>query len=188
MKLKFQSLLLIMTLASAFFSCKDEDDKKLTNAYLYDGKTIVIKTAVFENNTHGDGGGYTFWFSPETYEGDALWSNYVGIEIPKEMMGAKFELKDERLHDWSWWFEYWVEENDLYYEGFGDEDEMEDVKSGTMSAINRGDGKFDIELDIVFTDGKTLKLTWSGKMVDWDERESSGRKATLKGKSNSPNQ
>lgn len=189
MKLSIQSLLLIMTFAATIFSCKDDDDEdnKLSNAYVYNGKTKAIKSAVFEDNTDDDGGGYSFWFAATEYNEDSDWGEYVWIDIPKEMMGAKFDLTEEQLYDWAWWIEYRDDEAELYYEGFGGENQMEDVKSGTMTAINKGDGKFAVEADIVFNDGKILKLSYSGKMVDWADGNAPSRKATLLGKSNSPN-
>lgn len=171
-----------MTIATAFVACKDDDDDKKptspSNLYTFDGESKEIKTARFEDNTDEDGGGYSFYLYPlaldefdEEKPYEAIW-----IDIPKEMMGAKFELTEEKLYRWGWFIEFVKDEDEIYYEGFGAPGDMEDVKSGTMSAIKKGDDIFAIEVDIVFTDGKTLKVSWDGKMKDADWEDEPGRK------------
>lgn len=189
MKLRIQSLLLIMTLAAATFSCKDDDDKP-GNAYIFDGTKKAIKYASFSDDTEEDGGGYTFEFLSTTPEQTTEDSPYesLGIQIPKELMGAKFQLTEEQLYNWGWWFSFENEELEADYTGFGAEGAMEDVKSGTMTAIKKGDGKFTVEADIVFEDGKTFKLYYSGKWVDLSETDEPARVSTHLKTSNSPNQ
>lgn len=184
MKFRIQSLLLLITFAAAIFSCSDDDDdKKPSNVYVFNGKKIAPKAIYFADNTHEDGGGFDFWFSPG--EGDEPFDDelpeYIWIEIPKERMGTKFELTEEDPYNWSWWLEVAIAEGELFYEGFGGEDQMEDVKSGTISTTVKGENKFVIEIDIVFIDGKTLKLNYSGEMVnagDMDSRKSASIQRT----------
>lgn len=185
MKLKIQSLLLLMTATSVIFSCSDDDDdKKISNAYVFNGQKKSIQWAMFEDNTNGESGGYSFWFRPtDPRESDNEYAEAIWIDVPHEKVGSKFELKDVWEHDWTWWIEYVLDE-DTYYAGLGEEGEMADVKSGTMSVIVKGDNKFEIDVDIVFTDGKTFKLTYSGEMLNYDDV---GRKSAPLQKSHSRN-
>lgn len=167
MNLRIKSVFLLVAVSAAIFSCSDDDDKKLSNAYVFDGKKKAIKSAVFEDMITDTGGGIGFWFGPVEHEatsGDE-WTEYVWIEIPKERLGGKFNLTDEDPYSWYWWVEFWIDEEEIYYSGWGEEGEMNDVKSGTISAIEKGDNRFDVNIDVVFTDGKTLKLNYSGEFV-----------------------
>lgn len=177
MKRKIQSLLLTMMLGMVIISCNDDDEAARSNAYEFDGQKKDIKTAIWYDETHGEeGGGYTFIFSAEEFSEDLDMNEYIEIDIPRQRMGTKFELTEEDPYNWSWWFEFWNSETEIYYSGFGDEGAMEDVKSGTMYAINKGDNNFEFEADITFNDGKTLKVYYSGNMVNL--REDNSRKAT----------
>lgn len=189
MKLKIQSLLLIMVFAASVFSCKDDDDEvnKISNAIVYNGKSQEIKTAVFEDNTQDNGGGWSFWFAPHVYDENSNWKEFIWIDIPKERMGTKFQLTEENPYHWSWWVEYTNDEEELFYSGFGGENEMEDVKSGTISIKKTGADIFEMEADITFTDGKSLKIAYSGKMKVWAEGVEGSRKAAQVDKSKSPN-
>jgi hypothetical protein len=179
MKLRIQSLLLVGALSAAVFSCKDDDDdKKLSNAFAFDGKKTAIKTAYFDDNTSEVGGGYDLYFSSlaEDEMTEESLEEYVWIEIPKEMMGTKFPLTEEKLYQWGWWIEYSNDETELYYTGFGAEGDMEDVESGTIYAVDKGDGAFAAEVNVVFTDGKTLKLNFSGKRTNGEDDEPARKK------------
>lgn len=182
-----------MTFATTFFACSDDDDKepakpKVVNQYIYDGSTRAINTAVFENDIEENGGGYTLWFASGDLDREAAWKEYVGIQVPKERLGTKFELTEEKPYGWGWWIEFNDDDEKVRYSGFGGKNRMNNVKSGTMSVSITGEDNFDVELDIVLTDDKTLKLSYSGKMVDWDAGDVVSRKAEHPVDTESPNQ
>lgn len=187
MKLKFQSLFLFMLFAAVTISCSDDDDESTTrNEYIYNGVTHQIGTALIEDGSKGgEGGGYSFWFSKNVYQKGDAWPEYIWIDIPEELLGTKIVCTDdERTYNWTWWVEYIDEEAELSYSGLGDVGEMNDVQSGTISITSLGNGVYEVEVDFVFTDDKTLKITYSGTPQVWGE---DGRKSTHQPKKISPN-
>jgi hypothetical protein len=161
----------------------------VVNGYRYDGEVTEIETAVYGDYSNSEGGGLQFWFFPteeasSTFDGA---NEYTWLDIPKEMVGEPFELTEESNFDWGWWVTYVVKDQELEYEGFGSPEQMEDVASGTMSAKVLGDDTFMVTTDVLFTDGKTFQLGYSGSMVE-DASYYGGRiggRKPLTGKGNS---
>lgn len=145
------------------------------NGYSYGGEVRESKTALFKDylGEETEGWGMRFFFIPTTEEipgwGDA--NEVLHIDIPTEMLGDKFELTEEDLYAWGWWIRYSIEDQDLFLEGFGSEGQMEDVVSGFMYAKQTGENTFDVQVDLVFTNGKKLVLGHKGAMTPFVDNE-----------------
>jgi hypothetical protein len=140
------------------------------NGFVYGTERNEIIEGVYGNYSGGEAdGGYQFWFYTDDEEDGAFdeAAEYIWIDIPTEMMGATFQLTEQNDYDWGWWIEYTIA-GQVSYEGFGSEGNMEDVESGTMRADITGENTFKVTFDILFTDGKTLKGTFSGVMTEDD--------------------
>jgi hypothetical protein len=98
------------------------------NGFVFDTERKEIVEGVYGNYTDGPtGSGYQFWFYTNNEE-DGIFdeaAEYIWIDIPNEMMGETFELTQEQLYDWGWWIAYELQNAERYYEGFGDEGEIE---------------------------------------------------------------
>ncbi|RAW00505.1 Ig-like domain-containing protein [Pseudochryseolinea flava] len=148
------------------------------NGYNYDEDRKEIKTAVYQDYTTEEGGGYRFYLYPTEEEAGAGESpnEYVWIDIPKERMGTTFQLTTEDPYNWGWWIEYVVKDTELSLSGFGHEGEMEDVESGTMYAKVTGENTFSLKIEVKFLNGETLKFSYEGAMTEVDADD--GRRPT----------
>src|SRR6187402_2578426 len=153
MKIKF----LWMAAVCAVFlaSCSDDDNKKkLSKAYTYDGEEYKITSAGFYTGALEDGN-YDLEF---TSDGE---KDFISVQLSGEWDGKKVDLSEEDSEfGWSWSIDYeqfqgeeWVD----IIEGFGGaESEFGDVASGQLyiKLIDEEDRIFDVKLSITTTEGK----------------------------------
>jgi hypothetical protein len=156
------------------------------NGYVFDSQRKEIIEGVYADYTEGEtGNGFQFWFYANAEE-DGVFdeaNEYIYIDIPNEMMGQTFELTEEQLYDWGWWIAYDDKDSEVYYEGFGDIGQMEDVASGTMRADIIAANKFRVKFDVTYTDGKKLKGEFFGELPEdksYYGGRTGGRKAAEK--------
>jgi hypothetical protein len=141
----------------------------VVNGFTLGTERKEIKSAVYDDGDLGEteGGGISFYFYPTVESSDVNTeaNEYFWIDIPQERLNTKFSLTEEDLYDWSWWIEYQKRDTEVYYEGFGSENSLENVVSGTISSKIEGSGMFTVTFDILLDDGKTLKGKFSGVMA-----------------------
>jgi hypothetical protein len=158
-------------MAMVILSCKDDDDAPL-NEYTYNSVTKEIKTAFFSNNT--DFGGYSFDLYPTVETSDPSENHateFIQFDIPTERMNTTFPLNDDDPYEWSWELVYalLVDGNEKSYYGVGEPGEMGDIASGSITAKSTGTDVFAFTVDVVFTDGETLNMTFAGRMIEWGD-------------------
>ena len=134
--------------------------------YAFDNAKKEIMTTVYGDYPSG----YQFWLFP-TVEDDGIFQGadeYILIDIAREAMGTPFTLTEENPnnYDLNWRVTYRNNTTDRIYEGFGYKDAMGDVKSGTLYAMMTGEGTFEVTIDVLFTDKKSLTGTYKGKFVN----------------------
>jgi hypothetical protein len=131
--------------------------------YVFNNVTRDIQTAVYGNYPSG----YQFWLYP-TVEDDGIFdgaSEFIRIDIPREMMDSTFTLTEENPYDWDWRVKYRNSATKVTYEGAGFPDGIGDVDSGTLYAVMLGDDAFEVHFDVLFTDGKRLTGKYAGTLV-----------------------
>jgi hypothetical protein len=165
MKLKF---LFAFALGALFLaSCGDDDEpKKDTNYFTYDGAKKKILTATYDVGNL-ENGNYDLAFSSDGEETDIFY-----IELSGEQDGVTVDLSEvDDEFDWSWWVEFdqvqgedWVE----VFEGFGgSEDSFNDVTGGELyvKLVDDEEMIFDVKATVTTTAGKNFKLEYKGKFT-----------------------
>ncbi|MBT1712157.1 Ig-like domain-containing protein [Fulvivirgaceae bacterium PWU5] len=150
--------------------------------YIFDDVSKEIRTTVYGDYPSG----YQFWLFP-TVEDDGIFQGadeYILVDIAQERMGTPFTLTEENPnnYDLDWRVTYRNHKANRIYEGFGYEDAMGDVKSGTLYAMITGEDTFEVTIDVLFTDNKRFAGTYKGKFVKNNEfYGENGRRAPGRG-------
>jgi hypothetical protein len=153
--------------------------------YIFDDVSKEIRTTVYGDYPSG----YQFWLFP-TVENDGIFQGadeYILLDIARERMGTPFTLTEENPnnYDLDWRVTYRNHKANRIYEGFGYEDAMGDVKSGTLYAMMTGEDTFEVTIDVLFTDEKRFMGTYKGKFVKNNDfygitgRRAPGRRSNL---------
>jgi hypothetical protein len=153
--------------------------------YTFDDVSKEIRTTVYGDYPSG----YQFWLFP-TVEDDGIFQGadeYILLDIARERMGTPFPLTEENPnnYDLDWRVTYRNRKANRIYEGFGYEDAMGDVKSGTLYAMMTGEDTFEVTIDVLFTDEKRFTGTYKGKFVKNNDfygitgRRAPGRRSNL---------
>ncbi|MFD1631024.1 hypothetical protein [Pseudopedobacter beijingensis] len=168
-------LLLLVTLCTLGFSvtsCKKDDkteeqvEGKVENHITWGDKTIKnMAYTVYSQQSNG----YSFELSLNTPK-DNIWneSEYLYLDVPKELMGEKIDLNSDYSFNWTPYGEFKMDDKDYWWENkeWGGNDSNSDF-SGTdswMKVTKEGEDNFTIEVNATI-DGKLLKVYCKGKFV-----------------------